>query len=75
MGHRRWMRGERLRTTQAHREFNHLEPIQHGKGFGLASLHFEAERGARTLALALEDWTIGMPSGKNPRYQTDAIFG
>src|SRR6185437_14019291 len=60
MGHRGRMRSERLGTTQAHRELNHLKPIQDGKGFGLTSPHFETERGARTLALTLEDWTIGM---------------
>src|SRR6516164_3378135 len=60
MGHRRRMRGERLRTTQAHRELDHLKPIQDGKGFGLTPLHIEAESGAWTLALALEDRTIGM---------------
>ena len=36
LGHRCWMRSERLRTTQAHRELDHLKPIQDGKGFGLA---------------------------------------
>src|SRR6516162_5846984 len=51
---------ERLRTTQAHRELDHLEAIQDGKGLGLTPLHFEAESGAWALALALEDWTIGM---------------
>src|SRR5947209_748808 len=60
MGHRRRMRGERLRTTQAHRELDHLEPIQDGEGFGFTPLHFEAESGAWTFALALEDSTIGM---------------
>ena len=75
MRHRRRMRSKRLRTTQAHRELDHLQPIQDGKGFGLTSPHFEAESGAWALALALEDWTIGWPSGKNPRYQTDATFG
>src|SRR5215471_16022816 len=60
MGHRRWMRSKRLRTTQAHRQLDHLKPIQDGKGLGLASPHFEAESGAWALALALEDWTIGM---------------
>src|SRR6202023_1208203 len=49
-----------LRTTQAHRELDHFKLIQDGKGFGLTSLHLEAESGAWTLALALEDWTIGM---------------
>src|SRR6516225_6476777 len=60
MGHRRRMRSKSLRTTQAHRELDHFKLIQDGKGFGLTSLHFEAESGAWTLALALEDWTIGM---------------
>src|SRR5215469_12036917 len=60
MGHRRRMRSESLRTAQAHRELDHLEPIQDGKGIGLTSPHFEAERGTRALALSLEDWTIGM---------------
>src|ERR1700720_4785080 len=60
MGHRRRMRRESLRPTQAPRELDHLQPIQDGKGFGLTSPHFEAESGAWTLALALEDWTIGM---------------
>ena len=60
MGHRGRMRSESLRTTQAHRELDHLKPIQDGKGFGLTPPHFEAESGAWTLALALEDWTIGM---------------
>jgi len=60
MSHRRRMRSKRLRTTQAHREFDHLEAIQDGKGFGLTPRHFEAESGAWTLALALEDWSIGM---------------
>ena len=30
MGHRRGMRSERLRTTQAHRELDDLKPIQDG---------------------------------------------
>src|SRR6516164_8216615 len=60
MGHRRRMRSESLRTTQAHRELDHLEVIQDGKGLSLTSPHFEAEGGAWTLALALKDWTIGM---------------
>ena len=34
MGHRRGMRSKRLRTTQAHRELDHLEAIEDGKGFG-----------------------------------------
>ena len=75
MGHRRGMRRERLRTTQAHRELDHLKPIQDGKGFGLTPRHFEAESGAWALALALETGGSGWPSGKNPRYQTDATFG
>src|SRR5215469_7070151 len=45
MGHRRRMRSERLRTTQAHRELDHLKPIQDGKGFGLTPLYFKAESG------------------------------
>ena len=36
MSHRRRMRRERLRTTQADCELDHLKPIQDGKGFGLA---------------------------------------
>src|ERR1700757_2148042 len=60
MRHRRRMGSKRLRTTQAHRELDHVKPIQDGEGFGLTPLHFEAESGAWTLALALEDWTIGM---------------
>ena len=75
MGHRGRMRSESLRTTKAHRELDHLEPIQDGKGFGLTPSHFEAESGAWTLALALEDWTIGMALRQNSRYQTDATFG
>ena len=35
MRHRRRMRSKRLRTTQAHRELDHGEPIQDGEGFGL----------------------------------------
>ena len=53
MGHRRRMRSKRLRTTQTHRELDHLEAIEDGKGFGLTPLHFEAESGAWPLALAL----------------------
>src|ERR1700730_16156899 len=60
MSHRRRMRSKSLRTAQAHRELDHFKPIQDGKGFGLTPPHFEAESGAWTLALALEDWTIGM---------------
>src|SRR5690348_1212646 len=60
MRHRRRMRSKSLGTTQAHRELDDFKPIQGGKGFGLTPLHFEAEGGAWTLALALEDWTIGM---------------
>src|SRR6516165_1543823 len=60
MGHRRRMRSESLRATQAHRELDHLKPIQDGKGFGLTPPYFEAESGAWALALALEDCTIGM---------------
>jgi hypothetical protein len=57
MSHRRRMRSKSLRTTQAHRKLDHLKPIQDGKGFGLTPPHFEAESGAWTLALALEDRT------------------
>src|ERR1700730_2689640 len=60
MSHRGRMRSESLRTTQAYRELDHFKPIQDSKGFGLTSLHFEAESGAWTLALVLKDWTIGM---------------
>src|ERR1700757_680548 len=60
MRHRRRMGSKRLRTTKAHRELDHRKPIQDGESFGLTPLHFEAESGAWTLALALEDWTIGM---------------
>src|SRR5580693_8735586 len=60
MSHRGRMRSESLRTTQAYRELDHFKPIQDSKGFGLTSLHFEAESGARTVALVLKDWTIGM---------------
>src|SRR5215470_5716776 len=67
MRHRRRMRSKRLCATQAHRELDHLEPIQDGKGSGLVPLHFEAESGACTLALALEDWTIGMALGQEPQ--------
>ena len=67
MGHRRRMRSKRLRTTQAHRELDHLEPIQDGKGFGLTARYFEAERGARALALALEDWKIRMTLWQEPQ--------
>jgi hypothetical protein len=49
------MRSKRLRTTQAYRELDHLKLVQDGKGFGLTPFHFEAESGAWTLALALED--------------------
>ena len=68
------MRSKRLRTTQAHRELYHLKPIQDGEGFGLTALHFEAESGACTLALALEDWTIGMALRQDSQYQTDATL-
>src|SRR5215471_11724692 len=61
MGHSCRMRSERLRTTEAHREFYYLKPIQNGKSFGLTPLHIEAESGSWTLALALENWTVGMP--------------
>src|SRR6516225_7734 len=60
MRHCRRMRSKSLCTTQAHRELDHFKPIQDGKGFGLIPLHFEAESGAWTLALMLEDWTIGI---------------
>src|ERR1700746_1591504 len=60
MGHRRRMRSQSLRTTQAHCELDHLQPIQDSKGFGLTPPHFEAESGAWTFALALEDRAIGM---------------
>jgi hypothetical protein len=60
MSHRGRMRSESLLTTQAYRELDHFKPIQDSKGFGLTSLHFEAESGAWTLALVLKDWTIGM---------------
>src|SRR5262245_10642903 len=67
MGHRRRMRSKRFRTTEAHRELDHLKPIQDGKGFGLTPLHFEAESGAWTSALSLEDWTIGMALRQEPQ--------
>src|SRR5215831_3206656 len=60
MSHRRRMRSKSLRTAEAHRELDHFKLIQDGKSFGLTAPHFEAESGAWTLALALEDWTIGM---------------
>ena len=63
MRHRRRMRSKSLRTTQAHCELDHLQLIQDSKGFGLTSLHFEAESGAWALALALEDWPIGFVFG------------
>src|SRR5262249_24467722 len=67
MGHRRWMRSERLRTTQAHRELDDLKTIQDGKGFRLASPPFEAESGAWALALPLEDCTVGMAFRQEPQ--------
>jgi hypothetical protein len=73
MSHRRRMRSKSLRTTQAHRELDHFKLIQDGKGFGLTPPHFEAESGAWTLALALEDWTIGMALRQES--QTEATFG
>ena len=57
---RTWMRSKGLRTTQADRELDRFKLIQVGKGFGLTAPHFEAESGAWTLALVLEDWTIEM---------------
>src|SRR5215831_198670 len=60
MSHRRRMRSKSLGAGQAHRELDHFKPIQDGKGFGLTTLHFEAESGAWTPALALEGGTIGM---------------
>src|SRR4029077_7518160 len=60
MRHRRRMRSKRLRTTQAHRELDHLEAIQDVNGSCVTPVHFEAESGAWALALALEDWTIEM---------------
>ena len=56
MSDRGRMRSEKS-TTQAYRELDHFKPIQDSKGFGLTSVHFEAESGAWTLALVLKDWT------------------
>src|SRR5438477_12254711 len=52
MRHRRRMRSKRLRTTQAHRELDHGEPIQDGEGLGLTPVHSEAECGAWPLTVA-----------------------
>ena len=75
MGHRRRMRSKRLRTTQTHRELDHLEAIEDGKAS--ASPPFTAKLKVEPGLLHWRSKTgrSGWSSGKKPRYQTDVIFG